>query len=181
MNINIEKEYKILLSKSEFYKLLSFYPEAVFHKQVNTYYDTHDMAIKNAHGAMRIRETDHFLFTLKMHSEEGLLEFETSVLENNENVFHQKDIQDILQGYAISGPFHKITSLTTHRAMIITDDAELCFDISEYNGKMDYEIEYEYKRPHDGLSIFNNILRRIHRHYEVNCASKIKRAMDSVQ
>lgn len=181
MNKNIEKEYKILVTKDQFSTLLKNYPEAKFIEQINTYYDTENMDIRNARGAIRIRQiTDTFIFTLKMHSEEGLLEFEKEVNANHISIFEDVEIQELLSTYGISGNIKEITTLTTQRAMIKTEDAELCFDMSMYNGITDYEIEYEYKKDHDGRTIFNALLASVGLHYEKNCTSKIKRAISSL-
>lgn len=181
MKKNIEKEYKILVTKDQFYTLLKEYPEARFIEQINTYYDTENMAIQKAHGAMRIRQIEgSFIFTLKMHSEDGLLEFEKEVHENSVTIFHDPEIQEILALYQIEGKLQEITVLRTQRAMIQTGFAELCFDISSYNGKTDYELEYEYKQEHDGLPIFNELLAKAGLHYKKNCTSKIKRAIQSL-
>lgn len=181
MKKNIEKEYKILVTKEQFEQLLSNYPEAVFHKQINTYYDTSDNMIRKQHGAMRIREVDQqFLFTLKMHTEQGLMEYEMPVEQNDVSVFSQPEIMSLLHSYGFMKPIHQLTTLTTYRALIPTQDAELCFDYSQYSGKEDYEIEYEYKREHDGKSVFNSILANANLIYEENCSSKIQRALHAL-
>lgn len=180
MHKNIEKELKILLSEQQFYHILQNYDNLIFKKQVNTYYDNDKKQIKEKHGAMRIRQTDKFLFTLKMHSESGLLEYETVVTENSPTVFDKEDINELLTSYDISGPFYQTAELTTLRAVFETTDAELCFDINEYNGKKDYELEYEYKTDHDGIAVFQTILSSVHLQYTKNCDSKIKRALDSI-
>ena len=59
------------------------------------------------------------------------------------------------------------------------EKAELCFDINEYNGITDYEIEYEQTCDHDGITVFNQILSQVNLKYEKNCASKIKRTLKS--
>lgn len=182
MNKNIEKEYKILVSKEQFQTLLNEYPKAVFKEQINTYYDSVDFMIREAHGAMRIRYIDNaYIFTLKMHSSKGLLEFEKEVEQNDSSIFQASEIKSLLDSYHLTGPFQQITELKTQRAMIETEFAELCFDISEYNGHKDYEIEYEYKKEHDGFTVFNHLLRKIHLTYTKNCDSKIKRAMDTIK
>ena len=68
----------------------------------------------------------------------------------------------------------------TKRAVVETENAELCFDISTYGNHTDYEIEYEYKKEHDGLSIFQDIMKQINVVYEKNCISKIQRAINSL-
>lgn len=180
MNKNIEKEFKVLVTKQQFDFLLKSYPSVVFKKQVNTYYDTADRKIEKLRGAMRIREKDDFIFTLKIPNNEDLLEYECNVEKNDVTALDNSDIKDLLAGYNIDGPFFVLTTLKTHRAVYETEFAELCFDISTYNGVTDYELEYEYKKDHDGNLVFQTILDKIGIVYHSNCDSKIKRAMDSL-
>lgn len=181
MKNEIEKEYKILLSKEDFTKLCSYYKDLKFIKQVNTYFDTNDHAIQQMHGAMRIREKSGiYIFTLKMHSDAGLMEHECTVPMDTMDVFNLPEIKKLLDMYQIHGPFCKTAICVTERAVVETENAELCFDINEFhNGIVDYEIEYEYKKEHDGLKVFNDILSQIRISYTSNCISKIKRALDS--
>lgn len=180
MNVNIEKEYKILVTKEQFVRLLQEYPQAAFKKQVNTYYDTANLAIRRAHGAMRIRTLeDRFLFTLKRHSAEGVMEYEKDVPANDISAFSDAEIRALLQSISIQGPIQKITELTTYRAVIDTGNAELCFDYNRYGDHEDYEIEYEYKQEHDGLSVFNAILAKAQLTYTKKAKSKIQRALDA--
>lgn len=182
MNTNIEKEYKVMLNKDQFNKLTSKYNGLVFKKQINTYYDNAQMDIQNIHGAMRIREiSNSYLFTMKLLKADDLYEFECVVDRNDNSVFDEPEIKKLLDEYHIIGPFQQITSLTTFRAMLCNELAEICFDENHYNGIVDYEIEYEYKCDHDGLSIFQKILNPIGITYKENCPSKIKRAFDSIK
>lgn len=181
MKNGIEKELKILVNKQNFYKLCSFYPDLEFIKQENTYYDTIHDDIAKKFGAMRIRHKNGvYIFTLKMFKNQHLFEHECNVSCNDPHVFESLEIQQLLKKYDIHGPFQRITSTITKRAMIITDNAELCFDINEYSNVIDYEIEYEYKQDHDGIKEFNKILELIQIKYEHNCDSKIKRAKDAL-
>lgn len=180
MNTNIEKEYKILLSEEQFHAVEAQYENLEYHKQVNTYYDTLEHTIEKIHGAMRIRELDNsYIFTMKLILDGDLYEFECPVDANSPTVFERNDIQELMHAHHIQGPFYETASLTTWRAMVCSEDAELCFDKSSYNGHQDFEIEYEYKREHDGLQIFQNILKPANIKYEKNCRSKIRRALDT--
>lgn len=184
MNKHIEKEYKVLLSEDQFKKLCALYKNLNFVTQVNTYYDTQNHTVQNKKGAMRIREKNGtYIFTLKMHQDglDGLCECECMVSENSVNAFQQADIRKLLEEYNIYGAIVSLTTLTTKRAVIDLKDAELCFDISTYSGYTDYEIEYEYKREHDGLSVFQEILNHIHVTYISNCQSKIQRALHAIE
>ncbi len=179
MRVNIEKEYKILVTQTQFECLLAHYPQAVFRKQVNTYYDTINNDLRRVRGAMRIREiNDQYIFTLKMVTDQGLIEHEMFVNGNHVDVFNHPDIQALFSKYRLSLPVHETARLTTHRAVIANDDAELCFDYNTYGDHHDFEIEYEYKREHDGLSAFQAILRPANITYHENCASKLRRALD---
>lgn len=181
MNTNIEKEYKILVSEEAFHIIEAQYTNLQYRKQVNTYYDNADHMIEAIHGAMRIREVDNtYIFTMKLICGSDLYEYECPVDENSPAVFEKAEIKELLQEHGISGPFYETTQLTTWRAMVINDDAELCFDKSEYHGIVDYEIEYEYKREHDGLTAFQKILKPANIVYEKNCISKIRRALNSL-
>lgn len=177
---NLEIEYKILVTQEQFEKLSSLYPNKTFVKQVNTYYDTDDFYLRNRKCSLRIREKNHsFMITLKVPETNGHHEFECFVHENSPEAILNSQIKDILNQFNISS-VHKIGSCTTHRAMIKTDKAELCFDINEYNHIIDYEIEYEQTCDHDGIKEFNKILSQIDLKYEKNCSSKIKRTLESL-
>lgn len=181
MRMNIEKEYKILVNQNQFTELLKEFPQATFRKQVNTYYDTQHLDIRKVRGAMRIREVgNRFLFTLKLHGDQGVEEYETYVKENSVTALNTPEICDLLHKISVTDPIMEITRLTTYRAIIDTGDAELCFDYNEYGGHEDFEIEYEYKRPHEGKAIFNQILQKVGLTYHKNCPSKLKRALDTL-
>lgn len=178
MNKNIEKELKILVSKDKFYTLYEHYNNPVFIEQTNIYFDTTDYQIKNCKGAMRIRtKKGKHLFTLKMYQNDDLLEYECEVSGNDVSALQIDAIQTLLHEYGIKGTLIPIASLTTKRAIISNEYAELCFDINKYNNQTDYEIEYEYKKDHDGITYFNQILSHIQMQYENNCESKIQRAL----
>lgn len=181
MKKHIEKEYKILVTKEQFYQLLNKYPNITFYSQTNYYIDTNDQQIRNMKGAMRIRHTnDKYIFTLKLPSDDGLLEFEKEVTSASLETLQDEEIQNLLNQYHISGNFQYTTKLHTQRAIHQTPYAELCFDISTYHDITDYEIEYEYLLDHDGLQAFQEILKPIQVTYTTNCDSKIKRALDSL-
>lgn len=179
MDKNIEKEFKILLTKEQFDILREDYEPLLFETQVNIYYDTFDRCIEKKKGAMRIRSKNgKHIFTLKMHSSEGLREYECEVENNEVSSLQKEEIQSLLSEYKIYGEFHPIATLTTDRAIYESEFAELCFDISHYNNTVDYEIEYEFKKDHNGLTIFNSFLSKVNLTYTKNCKSKIKRAMN---
>ncbi|MGN1343405.1 MAG: CYTH domain-containing protein [Traorella sp.] len=177
---NIEIEFKILVNKEKFEELSNLYPNKQFIKQVNTYYDTKNYDLRKKHCAMRIREKENtYMITLKVPTTKGHEEFECFVDRNNPEVFKSSDISIVLHQLGIFEDVEVIGECTTNRAIVKTDKAELCFDINEYNSITDYEIEYEQTCDHDGISEFNKILSKVDLRYEKNCASKIRRTLDS--
>lgn len=181
MNENLEIEYKVLLTKEQFDTLVSQYDDVHFIRQVNTYYDTKDLDIRKNYGSMRIREKEgKFIFTLKKHTTDGLLEFEKLVPSNDVSAFDDLEIKQLFMDMGIHDPIVMLTSLTTDRAVIFNGYAEICLDHNFYNGKEDYEIEYEYKKDHDGKKMFQAILDTINVQYDHNCVSKSKRALSSL-
>ncbi len=175
---HIETEFKLLVTKEKFEQLSALYPEKTFITQVNTYYDTPDLSLKQKKCAMRIREiAGACIFTLKTPAANGHHEYECEVSANDVSVFDEPSIRKLLEELGIEGSLVSIASLKTDRAVINTGKAELCFDINEYHGQTDYEIEYEQLIDHDGAACFNEILASVGLHYEKNCPSKIARAM----
>lgn len=178
MEKNLEIEHKILLTKQEFEKLIKGYENIKFITQVNTYYDTEDQQLKSKKMAMRIRTiNDKHIFTLKQPTKQGVIEHECDVAENSIVAIKDNRIQSLLDSIGVKNNIVSLGSLTTHRAIVSLDNAELCFDINEYNGITDYEVEYEYTKKHDGIPEFNNILKCINKSFTKNCKSKIGRAL----
>ena len=181
MKMNIEKEYKILVTKAQFFTLLQQYPNATFHKQINTYYDTVDGRIRQHCGAMRIRQKQNtYLFTLKLPAQEGLREYEMPVAKNDITVFQLPQIKSLLTDLIHDQPLLEIAQATTYRAQIDLSHAQLCFDYNVYGETADYELEYEYTLPHDGLPVFQSILAPAQLSYHTNCPSKIERVYQAL-
>ena len=182
MNNNLEIEHKLLVDKESFYKLYHMFHEPDFFTQVNVYYDTQHNDVRKMRGSMRIRDIKgEHIFTLKVHTPVGTIEHEKKVKDNSIYSLNDEEITKLLAQFHIQGPFKELTKLKTERAIYNSKEAELCFDISTYNGKKDYEIEYEYKKDHDGFKAFNEILARVGLHFETNCTSKIQRALKSIE
>lgn len=173
---NLETELKILLEKNEFDCLAQNY-DLTFITQTNTYFDTIDFQLRNKGCAMRIREKQgNYLFTLKTPDRKGHLEHECILNGNTIEDLKNENILKLLNELNIFDDLIVIGQCVTHRGVVQLDKAELCFDINEYNNQVDYEIEYEYKCDHNGIEVFNDILKPIHKTYTHNCKSKIARA-----
>ncbi len=173
MKGQVELELKTLLSKQDFEKLLAHYQPLTFVRQVNTYFVTSDIA----HYAFRIRERNgETVFTLKHYTDGQVMEYEKSF---GGNFFDDPEINEILSRFDIHPPFQLLGSVITDRAVYETDLAELCFDINQYNGLTDYEVEYEVKKPHDHKQAFEKILAKENLSYVKSWGSKYRRCLQT--
>lgn len=174
---HIEKEYKILVDKDSFFKLLSEYQTTTI-KQQNVYYDNDEQRLKQLKAGLRLRFKDNqIIFTLKVPHQDDLREYEKVVTCNNLNNLDDPELLQLLKDYDIKFPLHIISDVTTTRYLYQDDYCDLCFDENNFNGHYDYELEYEYRCDHDGLTQFQSILAKIDYHYETNCLSKLQRSL----
>ena len=152
MSTNIEIESKVLLTKDDFEKVLDALRADRYKriKQVNHYIDSEDQALRRLGCALRIREKDDFVLTLKTPLSEGLLEKSQTIswrqydrLAKN-NIFPDGDIKNFLEILGIKIEELKIlTSLTTDRIEIPYKEGLLSLDTNVYSGNTDYELEME--------------------------------------
>lgn len=183
MEQNLEVEYKMLLSKEQFYALKAHYPEPAFVAQTNTYFDTASHSLKNKGMALRIREqSGAYKITLKIPQEDGILEYEQVVSDASvTSLYASSGLMQQLMALGIEEELLVTHQMRTERAMVHLAQAELCFDINTYANCLDYEVEYEQTQPHDGLSEFVKLLRFAGITYEDNSKPKIMRALEATR
>ncbi len=171
----IEKEYKVIVTKEEFYRLAGFYKPLKFIRQTNYYFECKD----SSHYGFRIREKEkEKLFTLKEYVDGDVREYEkllTVPLEKDE------EITALLAKKNIYPPYNIFGKLITYRAVYFDGYGELCFDINFYNNTMDYEIEYEQIKDHRHFDEFLKILSQANIEYIPSFASKYKRCLISMK
>ncbi|MDO4378394.1 MAG: CYTH domain-containing protein [Erysipelotrichia bacterium] len=171
----IEKEYKVIVTKEEFYRLANFYKPLKFVKQTNYYYECKD----SSHYGFRIREKENEkLFTLKEYAAGEVREYEKILTEPLEK---DQEITSLLAQKNIFQPYKVFGELTTYRAVYFDGYGELCFDINFYNNTMDYEIEYEQIKEHQHFAEFFRILSQANIEYVPSFASKYKRCLISMK
>jgi len=168
MTQNIEIEFKNMLLKEEFDRLLTHFhiKSSDFFKQENHYFDTLDFALKQQGSALRIREKEgRFEMTLKQPHPDGLL-------ESNE-MLSEEQAHDLLNGSPImngiintqiasmnitTDDLHYFGSLVTERAEMSYLGGLLVLDCSSYLNVKDYEVEYEVSNRDKSKPIFLNLL-----------------------
>ena len=135
MQSNIEIEAKVLLTKDQYENLLKYLHLERYKKieQTNHYIDSTNRVLKKSDIALRIRENNDFVLTLKTPLSEGLLEKnqnitwrEYSDLEDN-GIFPQGDIKNFLEICGFNTRELKVlASLKTSRIELELDDGVLC-------------------------------------------------------
>jgi uncharacterized protein YjbK len=168
MSETIEIEFKNLLTKMEYEKLLKAFKveDKQIISQTNHYYDTPDFTLKELGSALRIREkNDHYEMTLKQPAAVGLLET-TQYLSKDEYLDAIKNgilpkgiIHDRLEQLNISfNDLEYFGSLTTKRAELSYKEGLLVLDHSLYLNTEDYEVEYEVEDFQRGQTTFKELL-----------------------
>lgn len=172
MKPHIELEYKVMIDKTTYLKILDFYHLEPI-KQINYYYNAN-----KPYHAMRIREiAGKYIFTLKVKENNYHKEYEFEIKHNDIN---DQRIKELLNMFNIDKPEY-IGSMTTYRAIKDFDNGELCIDKSEYLGHEDYEIEYELKDVNIvDFKTFEHILRENGLEYIPSKKSKFKRFLDAL-
>ncbi len=173
MNKSIETEHKCLLTKKHYQKLLEFYKyEYQEITQKNIYFIDQKNMITTNKAVLRIRKINNdSTITFKIKRDGKLFEY-----EKNTDDLLDLDLLEVLATYNIIPPFTETANLTTIRRLINLPKGELCLDENHYNNQIDYEVEYEEKESHDGLSILKSILQENNINYQENTTSKFQRA-----
>ncbi len=179
MHTNLEIEYKTMITKEQFEKMLLAFPNHQVIQQTNTYFKAAHFTRKNS---IRIRKiNDTYLFTLKIPTENGIIEEEKIIQGNSIEDLNEPEILACMNSYDIHGPFLQVGALHTERHLIMDEIGELCLDKSTYGKKTDYEIEYEIKKdPQKGLERFLSILNENQIEYIPSPLSKVARCLSNM-
>lgn len=166
MTQEVEIEFKSMLTKDEYEKLIHAYKlEDQVRWQANDYFDTPTFQLKKQGAALRIREKKHGqVLTLKQPNEVGLLETHASITEEEaEDLFkygiiHDNQMKQALAPFQLNAALEHLGRLETNRAEHQTEDGLLVLDESHYLETTDYEIEFEVTNEEAGKRAFERLL-----------------------
>ena len=191
--LQVEREFKNLLTKSQYHSLLEDFKPLLSKEitQTNSYYDW-DGILQSHKMALRIRIVEGKTvgeITLKIpQSSLEVLEFTHEMpvemlLKYNEQKQFSLPLS-IKEALESNGVFiekvKQISLLTTHRFEgPLSNNEWLVLDESYYNGKVDYEMEMEVQNLSLGEEVFLQILQKYQIQRE-QAESKIKRALSSI-
>lgn len=175
----IENEFKIMLTSSQYEKLLSMYEWDKTIVQTNHYYDSEDMLLSEMHITCRVREIDGEYF-LQMKFP-GAAEFSREELEKPLNALPETLAADeLLNPRGLPLPdVRRLGTLTTTRSVKLFDGAELDLDKSEYFGKTDRELEIEFTDETAARSLLAAITEKLNIKPDSEvCTGKIRRFLE---
>jgi uncharacterized protein YjbK len=168
---NIEIEFKNMLTKVEYERLLEYFNigKNQMFTQENHYFDTPDFSLKNKRSGLRIRKKGrNYEMTLKQPAAIGLLETNQLISEDEATkAIHQGRlptgiIQNLIEKFDISfSTIEYFGLLSTERVEFEYRNGLLVLDHSIYLNNEDYELEYEVKNYQLGEETFLELLRQL--------------------
>ena len=173
MSQQLEIEFKNLLTKEEYERLLTYFhiQQEQIERQENHYFDTPDEHLKKAMSGLRIRVlSSHIECTLKERSTENAYLETTDRLSDEAATemmqgtgFHAPSVEQRL--LAMNVPIKQLQlfgTLATNRVELEYEGGLLFLDHSFYLQCEDYEVEYETTNEATGIDIFRRFLAEHH-------------------
>ena len=194
MSTVMEYEKRVMLTEEQYFALVSFYirqnPHYPFINQVNYYYDTEDLFLKQNHMVLRMRDIPHkgSELTLKSKEENGdrednmrLTLMQHSSLLKKGHFPKCRIIETVIR---LGRPLHEyklLTKLETRRLEIKENDYLVVIDKNEYNGIIDYNLEIEAKSRERAQEVILEFCDKFSLQYRGDYQSKSSRALKSIQ
>lgn len=148
MKESIEIEYKTKITENKYIQLLNALDlNNNIYTQTNYYFDSLNEDLVKNKIVLRIRQKkDQYKLTSKIKDPNN----DKSTLETHLYLYKEKALDMINNGFNASiinlnYDVYNICSLTTHRTKKEFLNGTIFLDKSEYNGIIDYELEYEAK------------------------------------
>lgn len=176
-NVNKEYESRIMLTKSEYFEIVShfmrLYPNKQFLKNVNIYYDTPDLHLRKNHTNLRLRiiNDTKFELTLKISRPEGDDEINDIIERKDVDSFVKNGIfpDGLVKRYLLTLPYRlddykEITTLNNLRLEIEKEDHLLVIDKNTYGDITDYNLEIEAQ---DSIHVANKRLSDYMRQFNI--------------
>jgi len=146
-----EMEFKFLVTKEKFYEIKSLLSEKYADKestdrvQINYYYDNDEGYLLENHTTVRVRQIEDRL-TLEVKEAQHDYNDYTTSNEYAQSIDSLSGYITLSQGRHAWIPFTLQGSLITRRfSLKPSESLSIDFDISQYFGRCDYEIEMEFE------------------------------------
>lgn len=181
---NVEIEYKVMVSKENFYKLEGILDKTyspAYYNQTNFYYDDNRKLYENK-LSLRIRYIENqnmYISTLKIKNNDERIEIE-SILKEKDITLVDIETKDLLGKHNIDvNSLKEIAFLKTIRKEYKIDDTLLCLDYNQFYQNEDYEIECEADSMEKAKRTIDTILKLYNIEYKQSTMSKMARAINN--
>jgi len=181
MATGTEVEFRTLLTKEEYTKLVNKFKGMKQDVQTNHYFDTQRFSLKATDASLRVRERTELELTLKKKKGYNIQYFSQPINQDEFNTIKETgvlldcELANEVQNIIGSQKVVNFMSLTTERIYLPYSNGILFIDKSTYLGVTDYELEYDAKNYHSGKSEFIAIISEFGIQYK-KAEKKIKRA-----
>lgn len=145
-----EMEFKFLVTKEKFYEIKDILTEKYSDKysservQINYYYDNAEGYLLENHTTVRVRQIDDKL-TLEVKEAQNDLNDYTTSTERSQPIEFLTSSITLSEGKHAWIPFNLQGNLVTRRfSLKPSDSLSIDFDVNQYFGCCDYEIEMEF-------------------------------------
>jgi uncharacterized protein YjbK len=167
MSQELEIEFKQLLDETTYKNMMDYYQTELTFTQVNHYFETKDLSLREKGAALRVREKEGaFILTLKQPHNEGLLETHQPIGAASFTALQQKGLlpqgETTDQLISLLGDMPELQylgMLQTERLEVELEEGLLVLDRSDYVNVTDYELEFECKDSETGRVFFENLLK----------------------
>lgn len=179
-----EIEFKSLLTKDEYLKLMEKFKGNRTNVQTNHYFDTPRFSLKAIDASLRVREREDFEMTLKVKKGYSLVENTIPVTKEEfeeikkTGVVSNPEMANLLSSIIGNQKVENFLSLQTYRMYLPYGNGILFIDKSKYLGFVDYELEYEAKSYHQGKQEFIELINALQIQYKKS-DKKIARAFNA--
>ena len=184
MQKSVEVEFKTLLSKEEYERLMDQFKGNRMDLQTNHYFDTSRFSLKALDASLRVRERESLELTLKRKKGYIIQEFNLPI---NKEIFEEirttgvlpeGELKNELNNLIGEQKINNFLSLSTLRMFFAYNNGVLFIDKSQYLGITDYELEYEAKSYHAGKKEFVQIINELGIQYRKS-EKKVRRAYNA--
>ena len=181
MQKTIDVEFKSLITKEEYDRLMEQFQGSKSDCQTNHYFDTSRFSLKALDASLRVRERESFELTYKRKKGYNI-DIRTVQIDKKEfdriketGVVNIPEITEELFKLIKDQKLVNFLSLSTNRIFLPYSNGVLNIDESHYLGITDYEIEYSSKSYHQGKEEFIKLINDLNIQYKKS-DKKIKRA-----
>lgn len=181
MSKELNYEFKTLLSKKEYLRMLNEFPDSPGNLQINYYFDTPRFTLKASEIGLRIRKREGYQITYKRKRGYAIQEREEPITEQQFIDFIEKGI---IPSEVIAKELSEVIkdqkvvnymNLSTYRTTIPYLNGFIYLDKCEYVDETDYELLYVCSSNEQGKKDFVTIVHQFDLDYKKSDA-KIKRA-----